>query len=306
MDRKRKQKREQLEKEYQKGTTMEQIVFRQRVEGLVEAEQVIRENEFSMANRHFHDTYELYYLLEGERYYFIDKETYRVGAGDVVLVKPNQIHKTSMAKSSYHNRMLLQIKGEAFNSFLKGNGFLTLGELYDRNMQIISLKKRDADAVKTMILQIMEEIREKKKEYELMVKVKLLELLVLLARYRKNMLPDSKEQTAQTAKHQKVHEVADYLQTHPDTKECLEELAGRFYISKSYLSRIFKEVTGFGVNEYTNIVRVKKAQNLLIYGEYSVTEISELLGFESITYFERVFKKYTLYTPLRYRREKRA
>lgn len=285
---------------------MEQVIFRQRVEGLIEAEQVIRENEFSMANRHFHDTYELYYLLEGERYYFIDKETYLVGAGDVVLVKPNQIHKTSMAKASYHNRILLQIKGEAFDTFLKSNGFLTLGELYDRNMQIIRLRKRDADMVKTMILQIMEEIQERRKEYELMVKVKLLELLVLLARYRKNVLPDRKEQTAQTAKHQKVHEVADYLQTHPDTRECLEELAGRFYISKSYLSRIFKEVTGFGVNEYTNIVRVKKAQNLLIYGDYSVTEISELLGFESITYFERVFKKYTLYTPLRYRREKRT
>ncbi|WP_276950764.1 AraC family transcriptional regulator [Acetatifactor muris] len=285
---------------------MEQVIFRQRVEGLIEAEQVIRENEFSMANRHFHDTYELYYLLEGERYYFIDKETYLVGAGDVVLVKPNQIHKTSMAKASYHNRILLQIKGEAFDTFLKSNGFLTLGELYDRNMQIIRLRKRDADMVKTMILQITEEIQERRKEYELMVKVKLLELLVLLARYRKNVLPDRKEQTAQTAKHQKVHEVADYLQTHPDTRECLEELAGRFYISKSYLSRIFKEVTGFGVNEYTNIVRVKKAQNLLIYGDYSVTEISELLGFESITYFERVFKKYTLYTPLRYRREKRT
>lgn len=289
-----------------RGQNMEQVIFRQRVEGLVEAEQVIRENEFSMANRHFHDTYELYYLLEGERYYFIDKETYRVGAGDVVLVRPNQIHKTSMSKTSYHNRMLLQIKREAFDNLLKGNGFLTLEELYDRNMQIISLRKKDADILKDMILQITEEIREKQKGYELMVKVKLLELLVLLSRYRKNVLPDRREQTAQTAKHQKVHEVADYLQLHPDTRECLEELADRFYISKSYLSRIFKEVTGFGVNEYTNIVRVKKAQNLLVYGDYSVTEISELLGFESITYFERVFKKYTLYTPLRYRREKRT
>lgn len=285
---------------------MEQIIFRERMEGMIEVEQVIRESEYSMAYRHFHDTYELYYLLEGERYYFIDRETYRVAAGDVVLVKPNQIHKTSMAKTTYHNRMLLQIKGEAFDAFLKGNGFFTLGELYGRNAQIISLHKKDETIVKNMVLQMKEEIQERQKGYELMVKVKLLELLVLLARYQTNVLPERKEQTALTAKYQKVHEVADYLQTYPETKECLEELAGRFYISKSYLSRIFKEVTGFGVNEYTNIVRIKKAQNMLIYGEYSITEISELLGFESITYFERVFKKYTLYTPLRYRREKRA
>ena len=281
-------------------------MFRQRMEALVEAEQVIRKTEYSMANRHFHDTYELYYLLEGERYYFIDKETYLVGPGDVVLVRPNQIHKTSMARNSYHNRILLQIKGGALDPFLKENGFHTLREVYDRNPQIISLNPKDAEAVKSMVIQIKEEIQEKQREYELMVKVKLLELLVLLTRYRKNVLPERTEQTVLTAKHLKVHEVADYLQTNPGTKESLEELARRFYISKSYLSRIFKEVTGFGVNEYTNIVRVKKAQHLLVYGEYSVTEISELLGFESITYFERVFKKYTLYTPLRYRREKRA
>lgn len=283
---------------------VEQMIFKQRIEGLVEAEQVIREQEYSMASRHFHDTYELYYLLEGERYYFIDRETYLVEAGDVVLIKPNQIHKTSMAKNSYHNRILLQIHEGAFDTFLRGCGFFVLKEFYKRNAPIISLKETDRKAVEELIFQIGDEIKNKKDSYELMVKMKLQELLILLSRYQKNMLYE-KSQAAQTPKHQKVHEVADYLQVHPETREQLEELAGRFYISKSYLSRIFKEVTGFSIKEYTNIVRVKKAQNLLIYGEYSVTEISELLGFESITYFERVFKRYAACTPLKYRKEKR-
>lgn len=283
---------------------MEQVIFKQRIEGLVEAEQVIREQEYSMASRHFHDTYELYYLLEGERYYFIDRETYLVEAGDVVLVKPNQIHKTSMAKNSYHNRILLQIHAEAFDAFLRACGFSELREFYGRNAPIISLKESDRKTVEELIFQVGDEIKNKNGSYELMVKTKLQELLILLSRYQKNLLYE-KSQAAQTPKHQKVHEVADYLQAHPETKEQLEELAGRFYISKSYLSRIFKEVTGFSIKEYTNIVRVKKAQNLLTYGKYSVTEISELLGFESITYFERVFKRYAASTPLKYRKEKR-
>ena len=111
--------------------------------------------------------------------------------------------------------------------------------------------------------------------------------------------------TVQTSKHGKVHEVAEYLTLHCETDESLEELAGRFFISKSYLSRIFREVTGFSVNEYRNLARVRKARELLSASEYSVTEISELLGFESVTYFERVFKKHTDATPLKYRKETR-
>ena len=222
----------------------------------------------------------------------------------MVLVKPNQIHKTSMAKKSYHNRILLQIHAGTFDAFLRGSGFLELREFYGRNAPIISLRESDRKTVEELIFQVGDEIKNKRGSYELMVKTKLQELLILLSRYQKNLLYE-KSQAAQTPKHQKVHEVADYLQAHPETNEQLEELAGKFYISKSYLSRIFKEVTGFSIREYTNIVRVKKAQNLLAYGKYSVTEISELLGFESITYFERVFKKYTACTPLKYRKEKR-
>ena len=111
---------------------------------------------------------------------------------------------------------------------------------------------------------------------------------------------------AQSPKYQKVQEVAEYLQANPGTRESLDQLAGRFYISRSWLSRIFREVTGFSVSEYANMVRVKRAQKLLAHGDYSVTEISELVGFESITYFERIFRRYTDRTPLGYRREKRG
>ena len=54
---------------------MEQIVYRQQLEGVIMVEQVTREENYSMPYRHFHDTFELYYLTEGESYYFIDRET---------------------------------------------------------------------------------------------------------------------------------------------------------------------------------------------------------------------------------------
>ena len=82
----------------------------------------------------------------------------------------------------------------------------------------------------------------------------------------------------------------------------LDSLAEQFYISKYYLSRSFHEVTGFGINEYINILRVKKAQSLLETTTLSVSEIASRTGFESITYLGRVFKKYQHVTPAQYRK----
>lgn len=259
-----------------------------------------------MKSRHFHDTYELYFLEEGEGYYFIDRETYLVRAGDVVLIKPNQIHKTSMERVARHGRLLLQITEAPMDAFLRGNGFMTLEELYDKKGRIVSLGERAGAAVKELMIRVGEEIRDRQRGYDLMVRLKLLELLAVLWRCGEDAPPEREERVAQSPKYQKVQEVAEYLQANPGTRESLDQLAGRFYISRSWLSRIFREVTGFSVSEYANMVRVKRAQKLLAHGDYSVTEISELVGFESITYFERIFRRYTDRTPLGYRREKRG
>ena len=285
---------------------MERTIFRQELGGLVMVEQVVREEDYSMKSRHFHDTYELYFLEEGEGYYFIDRETYLVRAGDVVLIKPNQIHKTSMERVARHGRLLLQITEAPMDAFLRGNGFMTLEELYDKKGRIVSLGERAGAAVKELMIRVGEEIRDRQRGYDLMVRLKLLELLAVLWRCGEDAPPEREERVAQSPKYQKVQEVAEYLQANPGTRESLDQLAGRFYISRSWLSRIFREVTGFSVSEYANMVRVKRAQKLLAHGDYSVTEISELVGFESITYFERIFRRYTDRTPLGYRREKRG
>lgn len=282
---------------------MENILFCENMKGL-EIDRVVRDHEYSMVTRHFHSTYELYYLLEGERYYFIDKETYLVKQGDLVLIKPNQIHKTSLAETSYHDRVLLQIQGEMLDPFLKVNGFPVLEELYSMGV-IVAVSGQERAEIEALLLQMGDELARKTIHHEAMVKLKLAELFLMISRHKASAAFYQENQRAQTIKHQKVHEVADYLLDHPEAGETLEELAKRFFISKSYLSRIFKEVTSFTVNEYRNISRIKKAQNLLVHGDYSVTEIAGMLGFESITYFERVFKNYVDMRPLQYRKEGR-
>ena len=82
-----------------------------------------------------------------------------------------------------------------------------------------------------------------------------------------------------------------------------DELAGRFYMSRSYLCRIFKEVTNFTVSEYVNLFRIAASREYLLNREMTMTEIANRLGFNSLTYFERVFKQLMSVTPGEYRKQ---
>ena len=93
-----------------------------------------------------------------------------------------------------------------------------------------------------------------------------------------------------------------YLQGHTGDNVTLDEVAKQFYMSKSYLTRVFRNITGFSVIEYITYIRVRKAQQLLIDSDTSITDIADICGFGNVTYFEKVFKQMTGQTPGQYRK----
>ena len=86
------------------------------------------------------------------------------------------------------------------------------------------------------------------------------------------------------------YEIADYLSQNCEQQLSLEEIAQRFYLSKYYVCRLFKEVTGYSINEYINIHRVQKAQWYLTETDLSISEIAGRIGLESMTHFEKYLK----------------
>ena len=82
-----------------------------------------------MVSRHFHQSLELYFLLEGERFYFVEQDTYHMKEQMAILVDQNQIHKTCPAGTKKcHHRFLLQLEGETLSGVLKLSGFKELWE----------------------------------------------------------------------------------------------------------------------------------------------------------------------------------
>lgn len=281
---------------------MEQTLFAGEMEGL-KYDRIVRDYEYNMTTRHVHNEYEIYYLLEGERYYFIDKESFYIQGGTFALVGRNQIHKTSMAGRSYHDRILMEVRDYVCDDVLKAIGLPSMEDIFLRYYGVIQVEEERKPYVEALLFQIQEELSRRQTGYEMVVKLKLAELLAYLYRLRRRENTAFLEKDKQTPKHKKVSEVAEFIMDHYEEAQSLDSLAKRFYVSKCYLSRIFKEVTGFTINEYINFNRVKRAQQLLCSSEYSVTDIAGVLGYDSITYFERVFKKYSSVSPLQYRKK---
>lgn len=99
-----------------------------------------------------------------------------------------------------------------------------------------------------------------------------------------------------------VHAV-DYIICHLHGRILLEDAANHLKISPAYLSRLFKKETGISFGEYVNKQKIEEASSLLLYTEYSDTEISNLLGFSSQSYFIKIFKKYKNTTPRKYKQQ---
>lgn len=81
----------------------------------------------------------------------------------------------------------------------------------------------------------------------------------------------------------------------------LQELATVFHYSEKYLGRLFKDRVGHTVKEYCNIIKVEQAKLLLSKTKLSITVIAGQVGFNDVTYFDRVFRKITGISPRLYR-----
>ena len=96
--------------------------------------------------------------------------------------------------------------------------------------------------------------------------------------------------------------VVQYLHAHYTEPITLEQLAQMEHISKSYLSRRFRQQTGMSVIRYVNRLRVEAAKRLLIGSKLRVNEIAYQVGFESPKYFYRVFKAAAGASPAAFRK----
>lgn len=242
---------------------------------------------WEMAGMHYHFAYELFFLEEGTRTYIINDKIYNISAGDVILIKPNILHKTQSKKRfkryviNFNEEYILRYASEELKNYLlkcfeETNAISLSKELFSTVLEYIKSAGNSEDDIHQFIC--------------------LTNILSILS----NNINDFTRKEIDI-KNFEIQKVLEYINENFVKISGLDEISEKFYITKFHLCRIFKESAGLTVIKYINGLKIQKACNLLDKTELTITEIAFECGFNSSMYFCKTFKQLTGYSPLKYR-----
>ena len=233
------------------------------------------EKTSSQCTRHYHNSFEIYYLKEGHCNYFIDNRSYDTRVGDIVLIPEGVIHKTNY-DSTPHTRILVNCSSDyipkSVLSIIPSMIYLYRNPEVTKEVDLIFQKIGDEyernDAFRDEALKCLT-----------------FELFFLLAR-------NLGKRTEVSAGSLFIEETVKYIQKKFMTDISLSKIAKMHSVSPAHLSRTFKKETGFGFTEYVALVRLQKAEYMLKNEPgKSICEVAYACGFNDSNYFSDKFRK---------------
>lgn len=250
----------------------------------------------TMAATHYHDYYEVYYLLSGDRYYYIEDQTYPLKKGSLLFIGKNRIHKTIDAENPEHERIVLYFDDEWLAPFCRSDK-ADLLLAFDAKMPVLMLNVQEQNEAEHLLFQMSREhVRASQLGSRLFLQSLVVQLLLFAAR-KKTTVKDTPAQSM----HHKIAEVVEYCRSNFREPITLSMIADKFFISPSHFSRLFKQNTGFHLPEYIHTLRIREAQRLLRETKLKITDIAERVGYVNITHFNRKFKQATQMSPNKYK-----
>ncbi len=252
-----------------------------------------------VSDLHYHDELELIPVYRGTFSCTVDGIEYIAKSGDIIFIDAGVPHETACLEDNSQTS-LIQFKESSY--------------LNNPIMKIIkySVKIRDMEGAPVRILhsneifnsadEIIREYQERKPSFEIIIRSHILKIIGLL--YREGILSDG-EQVFANASVQKILPAMEYINQHYQEEITLETVSSLMGFDRSYFCRIFKAALGATFTEYLNFVRVCKAQKILSSTSRSILDVSADVGFCSVSYFNKIFKKYKNCSPSFYRTAKR-
>lgn len=259
--------------------------------------------DFTLVPLHWHAELEIVVIKKGTGLISVDFDKRTVTSGDIVFIRPGQLHSIEQYSTrvmEYENIILkpeLLISGE---TDLCARQFITplmKGEL--RCAAFLTPAVPGYPEISDCISHIDYLCERQPNGYQLAVKGFLFQLLFLLISHqqKKSAIP-----ALQTKSLEKIKTILKYVEEHYDEHITIDDMAALTFYSKSHFMKFFKAHMGTGFIEYLNDYRLTIAERLLRTSDASVLEIAEKSGFDNLSYFNRIFKRKYGQSPRKQRR----
>lgn len=237
-----------------------------------------------MINHHYHNFYEIYYMVDGKGTYFINDKLYDVVAGDIIIVSPNIIHSTNYGNKE-RARVLLEFTDGLLPKYVR-----------DKLRQLPNLYRHPGVSQEVYLI-----LRDIAKEYNSPDEFSREEIINLTSHLVVTLLRNLGAVNVVNSRDAVISEVVAFIKENYRTNITLSQLAEMHFISPEHLSRSFKKETNFGFNEFIALIRLHEAEKLLKNkGGMSIAEVAYACGFNDSNYFSDKFKRTYGMSPLQY------
>lgn len=265
-----------------------------------------------IANIHYFEFTNEYYTRDGSHNFcelvFVDKgaltvisENYtgKMQDGQLIIHSPNEIHSLKCSETVAPNVIIIGFECSSSELEILSKKPVTLTN--DHKKMLAEILKEGMTVYEPPFDMPNTFNMKKRKSYHFgadqMFKLKLESFLITLIR---DFVINETIMKNENSVSGKIADVHKYITEHYTEKILLDNLCFLFGTNKTTLLKSFKQEYGLTIFNYINQLKLKEAKTLLRENELSVTQISEKLGFNSIHYFCRFFKKLTGQAPKSY------
>lgn len=254
-------------------------------------------NEEKPMAMHIHDCYEIYYSVSGGKRFLIDNKYYDINAGDIFIINQYESHYLDQIDSMVHERIIISIYPEYLKqlSTSETNLDYCFSHRANDSSHRIELSKEQQQR---FIYYIHKMSSLSGFGSDVLEQNTFIELLVMInSQFRAQCdLEESKDNYQYNSQ---VADILEYINKNISNQITIKSLADNFYLSESYICRIFKAETGTTINKYLTARRISIAKSLLDVG-LNVTEVCEKSGFHDYSNFLKAFTKAVGISPKKY------
>ena len=252
-----------------------------------------------------HDFWEMVYIDKGQMICTADKNRFLLKSGEMTFHKPNEFHNLSGDQQTAPNisiltfecksRAMKQLEGKIFR--LSAEERTILSRLYDEGLSTYRLVNEQDPLIQNMIKQEAPPYGSSQ-----MIKNLLEIFLIMLCRNtdvvtkrsRRSYIIDGVDIPYQ------VKEILDYLQANLYGRVTIHDIASKLGKSESTVKKIFASYRKDGIKHYYNSLKIQEAKKLIRQEKYNISQISDMLCFDSPQYFSKCFKAAVHMTPTEY------
>ena len=243
---------------------------------------------------HYHDFYKLVVFLSGKGIYYIDGAAYELRPWDILLIDRDMLHKPEIDPVRPYKRIILWLNPDFVTQL--GEQQTKLAACFQQSAQKRFHRLRPTEEQITILQPLLQQLsaaaHKKAPDDELFCRALLTQLLIVVNR----MTAASPTAQAYAVRNENIGQILHYIDANLAEDLSVETLATRFFLSKYYLMRKFKQQTGYSLHQYILQKRLIAANQRLRSG-YSVMSACLESGFRDYANFARAFKKQFGRTP---------